>query len=404
MAIKAGQILHAGNNFVIDRIQTGGVSNLNIPEEKIYELGNYASVANVRDIPEVTFDLESLDVSPEIEALLIGDDPTALVDGDEIDLSNHMPLDIISPFKAGGTSYAITSGIVVPYLTLESATWRYGVGQNATKQFSLRTDGVLYIEGSPYTETHTLVNNTLTYTFANTALAYTEGGDTFYALSACVKNPTTKVYKRLFLGVDYTNTNADITLLEDQFDEGYTQLHVTYGSATAATYNASVHQNVSVKPAAVKGKDIVVRVSDGAATPTLTRWSGVQSAEVTRRVTLENDQEFDNQKYVGSDYDVPEVSGNIVVKSVDPADLFDKIAQITNTTSAAIHGLHSSQALEVEIEIHNPETAVTEETIYIPDARFLPPATQGRVQTKLEATFPFTSDSGVVKVYKGERP
>ena len=63
MAIKAGQILHAANGFVIDRIQTGGVSNLNIPQEKIYELGNYLAVAQVRDIPEVTFDVERRNLS-----------------------------------------------------------------------------------------------------------------------------------------------------------------------------------------------------------------------------------------------------------------------------------------------------------------------------------------------------
>ena len=31
MAIKAGQILHDVNGFVIDRIQSAGVGNVNIP-------------------------------------------------------------------------------------------------------------------------------------------------------------------------------------------------------------------------------------------------------------------------------------------------------------------------------------------------------------------------------------
>jgi hypothetical protein len=65
VAIKAGQIIHDAQGFVVDRIQTGGVSNLNIPEEKIYELGNFFTVATIRDIPDLSFDLESLDVSTE---------------------------------------------------------------------------------------------------------------------------------------------------------------------------------------------------------------------------------------------------------------------------------------------------------------------------------------------------
>ena len=49
MAIKAGQILHDAEGYVIDRIQSAGVGSLNIPEEKIKELGNFNTVATVRD-------------------------------------------------------------------------------------------------------------------------------------------------------------------------------------------------------------------------------------------------------------------------------------------------------------------------------------------------------------------
>lgn len=71
MAIKAGALVHVGNGqTVIDRIQTGGPGQLNIPTEKINELGNYKSVATVRDVPDLTFSLESFDVSTEVETLM----------------------------------------------------------------------------------------------------------------------------------------------------------------------------------------------------------------------------------------------------------------------------------------------------------------------------------------------
>mgnify|MGYP001591248899 CR=1 FL=1 len=90
MAIKAGQILHDANGTVIDRIQSGGVSNLNIPEEKIYELGNYQSVATIRDTPDLSFDMESLDVSMEAECLLTGEDNTTMVNDDFVDFMAHI--------------------------------------------------------------------------------------------------------------------------------------------------------------------------------------------------------------------------------------------------------------------------------------------------------------------------
>lgn len=80
MAIKAGQIIHAGNGtVVIDRIQSAGPGQLNIPTEKLYELGNYQSVGTVRDVPDLSFSLESYDVSTEVEALLSGTAPERVV-------------------------------------------------------------------------------------------------------------------------------------------------------------------------------------------------------------------------------------------------------------------------------------------------------------------------------------
>ena len=54
MALRGGQILHVGNGVtVIDRLQVAGSGDLNIPTEKIYELGNYESVATIRDGPDI---------------------------------------------------------------------------------------------------------------------------------------------------------------------------------------------------------------------------------------------------------------------------------------------------------------------------------------------------------------
>lgn len=403
MAIKAGQFLHDANGFVVDRIQTGGVGNLNIPEEKIYELGNYQTVATVRDIADLSFDAESLDVSSEFEAILLGIDPTTTNDGDEFDFAGHLPIDVISPFKAGSGSFAIVRGLAIPYLTLESATYRFGLRANATQAFTLRGDSIYYVPGSPYYQRFTLVDGTLAYTLTNTALPYDESGDTLYVLGACVKNPTTNAYKRLFFGTDYTNTATVITLVQDEFDNGYTQLHVVYGSTTAADYPQSVHQTTAVKPAAVRGKDIDVYLGDTAATPVFSRWTGVQGFEVTRRVNLDNDEEFGNAHYVASDYDTAEVSGSITVRDRTAQDLWSKIHTIADVPTNEVIGTMTSVTLPVELRVNDPDTGDRLKTLYVPDARFQVPAMQGRVQQKLEVTFNFSSDSGELLVYQGER-
>src|SRR3954471_7644598 len=127
MAITGGQILHVGNDQVfIDRIQTAGRGTLNIPTEKIYELGNYESVATVRDVPDLQFSMESLDVSTEIEALLTGGDGSEL----SSDLSKMLAIDIASPFKAGKTApqpFDIIASVGMPYLYPESVSYRFGL-------------------------------------------------------------------------------------------------------------------------------------------------------------------------------------------------------------------------------------------------------------------------------------
>jgi hypothetical protein len=347
--------------------------------------------------------MESFDTSTEVESLICGQDPTAAVEGDEFDFANAMPMDVISPFKAAG-AYSIVKGIAIPYLTLESANYRFGVRQSSTQSFTLRGDSIYYVPGTPkYTEI-TLVDNTLTYSLGGTALPYVESGDTVYVLSACVKNPTTGVYRRLFYGSDYTDTATNITLLADWFDEGYTKLHVVWGTASAGTYNQAVHQDVSVKPAAVRGKDIDVYIQTSEATPTLVRWGGVQSVDLSRSVNLENDEELGNYHFVSQDYETADVNGSIVVKPRDNDDLFSKLAQIANVTENEIIGPFSSVPLGMEIRVNHPDTGARLKTFYVDDARFTIPNIQGQVQQKAEVTFNWTSDSGNLKIYKGERP
>lgn len=406
MSIRHGQIIHDAAGFVIDRIQTGGVTNLNIPLERIDELGNYQTVATVRDIPDLNFDIESLDVSTEMEATLLRIDPTTTVNGQVFDFNKSIPLDVVSPFKAGQGLFNIVGGIALPYLTLDSVAYKFGVSANATQTFTLKGDAIYYIPGTPYYQQWTSTGAG-TYTFAHTGLVYNESGVNVYALGLCYHDPATSLYKRLFHGTDYTDTASGFTILADAgaaIPSGAI-VHCVYGSLTPASYPQSVHQGVTVKPAAVRGKNIDIYIGFGA-TPVMARWTSVQSFDVSRKVTLDPDKEFGNSHYVSQDYDVPQVNGTIVVRPRDVADLFNKVQEVTNTSSSEISGALSSQPLQVEARIYDPNAATPTvlKTLYIPDARFTPPALQGRIKSKTEPTFPFESDSGTLLVYKGLRP
>lgn len=412
MAVKSGSIIHDIHGFVADRLQTGGVSNLNIPEETIRELGNWKNVAKLYDTPDLSFDLESFDVSTELEALFTFVDPTSVVNGDAFSLDDAIPLDVISPFKNRVGEFTTPKGLIIPSLTLESSTYRFGTGTtNATQQHTLRGDSVFYVPGTPYYEEFSGDGSTGTFTLAHTAIVHNDGADAVFVPSLCVVFSDGS-YRRLFFGEDYTNTSTTFTVLDpsDDAPAGST-LRACYGSATIATYpqvglnpsGHTVHEGVSVKPGAVRGKDIDVYVGTNAATPVFSRWTSVQNFEIQRRITLDKDQEFGNAQYVGQDYDTPDVTGTLGVRPRDLQDLWDKIHQVTGVPDNEIVGTATSISVPIELRVSDPETGNRLKTFYIPDARFKVPAIQGRVGQKVEVSFEFGSDTGDLQIFKGNR-
>lgn len=406
------------NQFVVDRIQTGGVNSLNIPQEKIRELGNFQAVGVVRDTPELSFSLECLDVDTEVEALLTGsDDPSGDLRGTDgasgsvYDLAQNTAVDVVSPFKSREGSFDIVRGVAVPHLQLESASYRYGLKENAGETFSLRGDSIYYIPGTPYVTTHTGNGVLTTFGFTDgaatpvalTALLYNEQGQSIYALNVSVNGV------RQTKGVHYNDSATGVTFTTPP-PAGST-VRLVFGSATAATYGQNVHQGVSVKPAAIRGKDIQVYVGGTLANPF--RWSDVQSVSVEWRSSLEDDFEFGNVHAVSREAtDVPTVSGTIEIKPLDADALFAKLRQISGVSNGAhVIGPNSSVVLPIEIRLMNPDSGGTTavaagtvlKTLYIPDARITLPGYEGRVGQKVTTSLSFESDSGVLRVFRGRR-
>jgi hypothetical protein len=416
ISIKAGQILHAMNQFIVDRIQTGG-AQLNIPQDRVYELGNFQSVGIIRDVPDLTFSLDNLDVDTEVEALLCGSvNPSTDVfgsngsTGTKYQLANCKPVDVASPFKSAQGAFDVVQGIAVPHLTLESASYRYGLRDNAGEQFSLRGDSIFYVPAPVWVQTVTigagtetdpiLFNSDDAVPTAMTALKYTEQGQSIYALNVSVNGV------RKIRGVDYTDSTTQITWVTGKAPVANDVVRIVFGSSTKSqTYAQSVHEGVSVKPAAIRGKDIRVLIGG-------VLWGDVQSVNIDWRVTLEDDYEFGNPRAVSRDYsDVPEVSGSIDIKPSSTAALMDKLTQITGVTSGDIIGAMSSVALPLEVQLLNPDSGGTSahtagtilKTLVVGDARFTVPGYEGRAQQKLTQTLNFTSDGGLLDIFKGRK-
>lgn len=523
MAIKAGQILHVGNgDLVIDRIQSGGVTGINVNEERIEELGNYNTVGTVRDIPDLTFEVESFDMKTELEQLLTGRDGTA-GDGTLMDFTTETaPIDIISPYKASG-AFNVIRGVALPFLTLESMSYNFSLNDAASQSATMRGDSVYYVPGSVFRETFAGNDSTTVFSYAETALKSTISGTDHYVLGATITVDATGVVSRQFPVTHFTDSTTQITMLTAPAT-GET-LAIVYGSAAASTYSAGVasqgtltldtnptdadtmtvdaktytfedtltdvdgnihigattadtianlrgafslntgeagtdyaasmtaHPTVTISaftgddgiltaktvgtagdsivttetftagtnifdaatlgtttagvdsvhigtgtPPSVRGRNVKVSVSG-------TDWLGVQSASAEWRVTLERDEEFGNDQVVAQDFDTPEVSGTLTLKSANATALFDNIQTAAGISGTDIaNATEDPPALNLVIKIEDPDTGTTLKTLEIPDAKFQMPALQGQVGNKLEADFAFTSVAGQLNVYVADKP
>ena len=288
MAIKGGQILHVfGNNFVIDRIQSAGVTGININEERLEELGNYQAIGTVRDIPDLTFEVESTDVTTEIESVLSGG-TNVEAPGFVFDPALFKPIDVLSPYKASGL-YDIIGGVIVPFLTPESVTYNFSLTDSATINVGMRGDSIFYVPGSVFRQEFSGTGALSTFTLTNgPALKSVIAGRDYYALSVMLKLATGQV-RRLRLVDDYTNTATGITVTPAP-PAGST-VSVVFGSAAATQYLQTVHSPPPGKPAGVRGRNVFVRLGTPGGSPVWGSWLGVQSCSVEWRVTLERDEE-----------------------------------------------------------------------------------------------------------------
>lgn len=404
MAIKSGDLLHVSDQILVDRLQTAGPGTLNQPQERIYELGNYQSTGVIRDIPDLTFSAESFDASAELESILcgLGADFNAAAAGTVYDLSKTVPLDVLSVFKKGrldANPFDTAGSVALPYLTLESLNYRFGLKDNARQTATLRGDSIFYAGASAYQQVAVGTNTAnQVVTLANAPIVY--NGDLVagprYALSVSLKSG-----KRLAIGTDYTETAGGVVTILAAVPVT-DSIKVVYQSAVVANYpQASNAPSTAIHPAAIKGKDVEIRIGGTAVT---NRWTSVQQVTADWKVTLEKDEEFGNSQFVSQDYNVANVTGSVDIKPRSMAELMTRVYQIANVTPGEIVGPFTSIPLPLEIILHSNFDGSIIKTIYVPDARFTLPAFSGRVQQKLTTTFPFEGESGNMFIYKGLRP
>lgn len=408
MALKAGSFITTGHDRVlVERLQNSGPGTLNIPTEKIYELGNYESVATLRDTPDLTYTMESLDVSTDTEALLCDVDPAT----EPLNLATAKPLNIVTQIKPGqkeANPFSIAKSVGVPYLTLESASYRFGLRDNASQTFTLRGDSIFYNQGPAYIDEFAGTNTDgQTVVITHPAYPYTDGNGTRRILAVVVGT------ERLSFGPDYqlaegavTNGAAVVTVTITHAVPITEKIRVMYSSPDARAYPQAVHTPSILKPGAVRGKDIDVYIGGydpaDVAGSALNKWTGVQAVTLDWRVTLNTEEEFGNYFAVSKDFDVPTLSGTIDILPRNADDLFRKLREITGITDQnASIGPNTAVPLPLDIILKDgAHGGVTLKRLHTKDATFSVPGYSPRPNQNVTMTLNWESESGELLIYR----
>lgn len=408
MPIKAADVIHTGRgSTLLSRLQNVGPGGLQIPTEIIKETGNYKSVAVLRDVPDLSFTMNSFDISTAIEQLLTGTDT---VTDDGIDMTFMSALSILGQVKPGATDaapFGIVRSIAAPLLFPERLSYRMAVQQTSTLDVTLRGSSIFYNPGPSFQQiTAGSGVASQAVILSHAAGLYTKNGTDTRVLSVSVDG------KRFEEGTDFTVGEATpgdpYTVTTVTFTDAIATtslITIVYFSDASLSFLQAAHPLAADLPAANKGKDVRVYVgstydpTDVAASAAY-RWSGVQSVTVDLTNTIVKDYELGATDPVTVEpQDVPSLSGTVTIRARSAEELYTRLRQITGVTDVD-KAIGPDNAVELPLDVVLLDASgTTFKRLHIADARFSLPGYSAQVGQRVDFDLQWTSDSGGLTVF-----
>lgn len=411
MSIRAGSILHLSGNNVIDRIQSAGLGNVNLPIETVREVGNREVVDKIAQEPDFTFSMDSWDVSTDVMAFLTGapegtsasggapgaSDP----EGTEYDWLDCQFVNIPSPWKDPATASAgvIEAGHLIPGYYPTKISYSFGVTDNSSQTVELSGGSFYYYEGTPKEDQFTGTGAQTEFASTQVAVHTRRGGatgTTFRSVFGVLIDGELQTE-----GVDYTVTGgaedpgstATVTFTVAPANEA--DVRFAYFTSVAGAFPQTVHASTLVKPGAVRGRNIKVLV-DGQ------RIGGIQSATLEATVEGEVERELGTEDIVGRVNNGTDTNGTITLRSKDKDAFFAVLAKVTGVSRDEVFGWFNDNEVRLEIQIENPKNPGTIiKTLLLREAKFQPPGTPAQVNAATDFAVQFSSVSGTFQEVKG---
>jgi hypothetical protein len=417
MSVRAGSIVTVAGRNVVDRLQSAGLGNAQVPIETIREIGNDLVVDKVPGEPDFTFSMESWDVTTDILAFLQGKVGNQVVGqppgyddaaNTEYRWENCQFVNITSPWKrdTGSQGGHIQGGLIIPGYYPTTLTYRLGVTDNAAMTVELAGGSYYYAQTPPVEEIGVGDGIITAFTTSEAARALRvggSGGTTFQYIFGVIVNGVLQV-----AGEDYVETNAGAagaagigTITFTTPPPAGAQVRYCYFTEVAKALPQAVNADATVKPGAVRGRNIVVLVGvDGSQV----KLPGVQTFELTATIDGAVDREMGNADPIGRTINGTDVTGTVTVRPKDITAFFTMLSEVTGVANDEVYGYFNESSIPVEIQIQNPKNpGEIIKSIYMTDGQFQPPGTPARVNSPTDFAMQFNSVTGSFSEFKAGR-
>lgn len=276
MSVRAGSIVTVAGRNVVDRLQSAGLGNAQIPIETIREIGNDLVVDKVPGEADFTFSMESWDVSTDLMAFLHGkvgnqtaNQPPGYLDpaGTEYKWEDCQFVNLTSPWKnnVGSAGGNIGAGLIIPGYYPTRLRYHFGVTDNASQTLELAGGAYYYAKVAPVEEIAAGDGATTAFVSSESARALRiggSGGTTFQYVFGVLVDGVLQVRD-----VDYVETNASVgpasgaaTITFTTAPANTAQIKFCYFTETAKAYPQAVNADATIKPGAVRGRNIRILV------------------------------------------------------------------------------------------------------------------------------------------------
>jgi len=417
MSIRAGSIVTVAGRNVVDRLQSAGLGDARIPIETVREVGNDLVVDKVPGEPDFTFSMESWDVTTDLMAFLHGKIGNQLVNeppgyDDPANTAYRWEdcefVNIVSPWKrnVGAAGGNIAAGLIIPAYYPTRLRYRFGVTDNAVQEVELSGGAFYYAQSPPVEEIAAGVAAQVAFATSEAARALRLGGPagtTFQRVFGVLVDGVLQVR-----GVDYEESSPAVagapgiaTITFAVAPPVGAQVRYTYFTEVAKAYPQAVNADATIKPGAVRGRNIVVLVGEDGSQ---VRLPGIQTFELEATIDGEVEREMGNSEVTGRVVNGTDATGTVTIRPKDIAAFFSTLSLVTGRDVDEVFDFANFESIPVEVQIQNPKNpAEIIKSIYMEDGQFQPPGTPARVNQATDFGFQFNSVNGSFIEYKGGR-